>query len=208
MLPREKIRLSAQTRQNEVAAIAQEPMRGAIDALATIEMDEVVRCVCTLPEGNFAAGFDSGTLHIYGSDGVVTRTTALDSRVVGLASLRGVLVAGTSTGGVQAFQDEPLWDRPLESGCEVVTASSLHTVVADGTGQLISLADDGSEVAQAEFGHVTSLTCSPEGVFAAALEDGRLLLLGPALRCYTTHPLPRTTSRPYRAWHSVMMASF
>jgi len=40
-------------------------MRGVIDALATIEMDEVARCVCTLLEGNFAAGFDSGTLHIY-----------------------------------------------------------------------------------------------------------------------------------------------
>jgi hypothetical protein len=188
MLPREKLRLSAQTRQNEVAAIAQEPMRGAIDALATIEMDEVARCVCTLSEGNFAAGFDSGTLHIYDSDGVVIRTATLDSRVVGLASLRDVLVAVTSTGGVQAFRDEPLWDRPLKSGCEVVTASSLHAVVADGTGQLISLADDGSEVAQAEFGHVSSLTCSPDGVCAAALEDGRLLLLGPAFEVLHDSP--------------------
>ena len=188
MLPREKLRLSTPTRQNEVAAIVQEPMRGVIDALATIEMDEVVRCVCTLPEGNFAAGFDSGTLHIYGSDGVVIDSAALDSRVVGLASLRSVLVAGTSTGGVQAFHDEPLWDHPLESGCEAVTASSFRVVVADGTGRLISLTDDGSEVAQAEFGHITSLTCSPEGVCAAALEDGRLLLLGPALEVLYDSP--------------------
>ena len=64
MPPRENLRLSTPTRQNEVAAIAQESMRGVIDALATIEMDEVARCVCMLPEGNFAAGFDSGALHI------------------------------------------------------------------------------------------------------------------------------------------------
>ena len=163
-------------------------MRGVIDVLATIEMDEVARCVCMLLDGNFAVGFDSGTLHIYGSDGVVLDSAMLDSRVVGIASLRGVLVAGTSTGGVQAFHDELLWGHPLESGCEAVTASSFRAVVADGTGRIISLADDGSEVAQAEFGHVTSLTCSAEGVCAAALEDGRLLLLGPALEVLYDSP--------------------
>ena len=163
-------------------------MRGVIDVLATIEMDEVARCVCMLLDGNFAVGFDSGTLHIYGSDGVVIDSAMLDSRVVGIASLRGVLVAGTSTGGVQAFHDELLWDHPLESGCEAVTASSFRAVVADGTGRIISLADDGSEVAQAEFGHVTSLTCSAEGVCAASLEDGRLLLLGPALEVLYDSP--------------------
>ena len=163
-------------------------MRGVIDVLATIEMDEVARCVCMLLDGNFAVGFDSGTLHIYGSDGVVLDSAMLDSRVVGIASLRGVLVAGTSTGGVQAFHDELLWDHPLDSGCEAVTASSFRAVVADGTGRIISLADDGSEVAQAEFGHVTSLTCSAEGVCAAALEDGRLLLLGPALEVLYDSP--------------------
>ena len=188
MSPRENLRLSTPTRQNEVAAITQESMKGVIDALATIEMDEVARCVCMLPEGNFAAGFDSGSLHIYGSDGVVIDSATLDSRVVGIASLHGVLIAGTSTGGVQAFHDELLWDHPLESGCEAVTASSFRAVVADGTGRIISLGDDGSEVAQAEFGHVTSLTCSAEGVCAAALEGGRLLLLGPALEVLYDSP--------------------
>ena len=188
MPPRGNLRLSTPTRQNEVAAIAQESMRGVIDALAIIEMDEVARCVCLLPEGNFAAGFDSGSLHIYGSDGAVIDSATLDSRVVDIASLCGVLIAGTSTGGVQAFHDNLLWKHPLKSGCEAVSASSFRVVVADGTGRIISLADDGSEVAKAEFGHVTSLTCSPEGVCAAALEDGRLILLGAALEVLHDSP--------------------
>lgn len=188
MPPRENLRLSTPTRQNEVATIPQESMRGVIDALAIIELDEVARCFCKLPEDNFAVGFDSGTLHVYGSEGVVIDSAVLDSRIVGLASLQGVLVAGTNTGGVQAFNNEPLWIHPLESGCEVVTASSFHAVVADGSGRLVSLAEDGSKVAQAEVGHVISLTCAPDGVCAAALEDGRLLLLGPALEVLHDSP--------------------
>ncbi|SVA18292.1 uncharacterized protein METZ01_LOCUS71146, partial [marine metagenome] len=31
-------------------------MRGVIDALAVIELDEVAHCACTLPDGNFATG--------------------------------------------------------------------------------------------------------------------------------------------------------
>ena len=95
MPPRANLRLSTPTRQNEVATIPQESMRGVIDALAIIELDEVARCFCTLPEDNFAVGFDSGTLHVYGSEGVVIDSAVLDSRIVGLASLQGVLVDGT-----------------------------------------------------------------------------------------------------------------
>jgi hypothetical protein len=164
-------------------------MKGVIDALAIIELDEVARCVCTLSEDNFAAGFDSGTLHVYDSDGVVIDSATLDSRIVGLASLQGVLVVGTNTGGVHAFNNEPLWNHPLESGCETVTTSPFRAVVADGSGQLISLAEDGRKVAQAEVGHVISLTCSPDGICAAALEDGRLLLLGPALEVLHDSPV-------------------
>ena len=188
MPPRANLRPSTRTRQNEVATNAQEPMRGVIDALAVIELDEVARCVCTLPDGNFAAGFDSGMLRVYGCDGGVIGSDALDSRVVGLASLGGYLVAATSTGGVRAFHNEPLWSHPMESGCEAVAASSDYTVASDGIGRLIALAADGSEVAEAEFGHVTSLTCSPDGVCAAALEDGRLLLLGPTLEVLHDSP--------------------
>ena len=54
-------------------------------------------------------------------------------------------------------------------------------MAADGSGRLVAISEDGSEAAQAEFGHVTHLAYSPEGVCAAALEDGRLLLLGPDL---------------------------
>ncbi len=188
MPPRANHRLNTRTRQNEVATNAQELMRGVIDALAVIELDEVARCACTLPDGNFAAGFDSGMLHIYGCDGVIIGSDALDSRVVGLASLGDYLVAATSTGGVRAFHNKPLWSHPMESGCEAVAASSDYTVASDGIGRLIALAADGSEVAEAEFGHVTSLTCSPDGVCAAALEDGRLLLLGPTLEVLHDSP--------------------
>jgi len=188
MPPRANLRLSTRTRQNEVATNAQEPMRGVIDALAVIELDEVAHCACTLPDGNFATGSDSGMLRVYGCDGGIIGSDALDSRVVGLASLGDQLVAATSTGGVRAFHKEPLWSHPLESGCEAVAASLDCTMVVDGTGRLIALAADGSEVAEAEFGHITSLTCSPEGVCAAALEDGRLLLLGPTLEVLHDSP--------------------
>lgn len=188
MLPRVNLRVNTPTRQNEVATIAQEPMRGVIDPLAIIELDEVARCVCVLPEDNFAAGFDSGTLHVYGSDGVVITSTALDSRIVGLASLQGILFAGTSTGGVRAFNNNPLWNYPLESGCEALTASPFRAVVADGSGRLVSLTEDGSQVTQAELGHVISLICSPDGVCAAALEDGSLLILGPELEVLHNSP--------------------
>ena len=57
-----------------------------------------------------------------------------------------------------------------------------------GIGRLIALAADGSEVAEVEFGHASSLTCSPDGVCAAALEDGRLLLLGPTLEVLHDSP--------------------
>ena len=163
-------------------------MSGVIDALAVIELDEVAHCACTLPDGNFATGSDSGMLRVYGCDGGIIGSDALDSRVVGLASLGDQLVAATSTGGVRTFHKEPLWSHPLESGCEAVAASLDCTMVVDGTGRLIALAADGSEVAEAEFGHVTSLTCSPEGVCAAALEDGRLLLLGPTLEVLHDSP--------------------
>ena len=188
MPPRANLRLSTRTRQNEVATNAQEPMRGVIEALAVIELDEVAHCACTLPDGNFATGFDSGMLRVYGCDGGIIGSDALDSRVVGLASLGDQLVAATSTGGVRTFHKEPLWNHPLESGCEAVAASLDCTMVVDGIGRLIALAADGSEVAEAEFGHVTSLTCSPEGVCAAALEDGRLLLLGPTLEVLHDSP--------------------
>ena len=188
MPPRANLRLSTRTRQNEVATNAQGPMSGVIDALAVIELDEVAHCACTLPDGNFATGSDSGMLRVYGCDGGIIGSDALDSRVVGLASLGDQLVAATSTGGVGAFHKEPLWSHPLESGCEAVAASLDCTMVVDGTGRLIALAADGSEVAEAEFGHITSLTCSPEGVCAAALEDGRLLLLGPTLEVLHNSP--------------------
>jgi len=153
-------------------------MVGVIDELEAIELDEVARCACTLDDGNFAVGFDSGEVRVYGCDGVVTGSTTLASRAVGIASMSGNLVAGSSIDGVRAFHNQPLWEHPLESGCEALASSSFGVVAADGSGRLVAISEDGSEVAQAEFGHFTHLACSPDGVCAAALEDGRLLLLG------------------------------
>ena len=181
MRPRARLSPSTRTRQTEVAENAQESVVGVIDELSVIELDEVARCACTLDDGNFAAGFDSGEVRVYGCDGVVIDSVVLGSRTVAVASLGGSLVTGSSIGGARAFHNQPLWEHPLESGCETLATSSYGVVAADSSGRLIAIADDGSEAAQAEFGHVTLLACSPEGVCAAALEDGRLLLLAPDL---------------------------
>ena len=181
MWPRAKLSPSTRTRQNEVAKNSQETMVGVIDELVSIELDEVAGCACMLDDGNFAAGFDSGEVRVYGCDGVVTASVSLGSRAVGVASLSGSLITGSSIEGVRAFHDQPLWELPLTSGCEALASSSFGVVAADGSGRLVAISEDGSEAAQAEFGHVTHLAYSPEGVCAAALEDGRLLLLGPDL---------------------------
>ena len=181
MRPRLRLSPSTRTRQNEVAENVQESVVGIIDELETIELDEVVRCACTLDDGNFATGFDSGEVRVYGCDGVMIVSAALDSRAVNIVGIGDSLVTGSSIGGVRAFHNQPLWEHPLESGCEALASSSFGVVVADGSGRLVAISEDGSEIAQAEFGHVTLLACSPEGICAAALEDGRLLLLGPDL---------------------------
>ena len=130
MRPRAKLSLSTRTRQNEVAKNSQELMVGVIDELEAIELDEVARCACTLDDGNFAVGFDSGEVRVYGCDGVVTGSTTLASRAVGIASMSGNLVAGSSIDGVRAFHNQPLWEHPLESGCEALASSSFGVVAS------------------------------------------------------------------------------
>ena len=84
-------------------------MSGTIDSLASIDLDEVARCTCVLPGGDFAIGCDSGALHVFGCDGVVIESTDLGSRVVGLAALGDLVVGATNTGGVSSFLSEPRW---------------------------------------------------------------------------------------------------
>ena len=79
MWPRAKLSPSTRTRQNEVAKNSQETMVGVIDELVSIELDEVAGCACMLDDGNFAAGFDSGEVRVYGCDGVVTASVSLGS---------------------------------------------------------------------------------------------------------------------------------
>lgn len=163
-------------------------MRGTIDALASIDIDEVARCTCTLSDGNFAIGCDSGALHVFGCDGVVIDSADLGSRVVGLDRLGDLVVGASSTGGVSAFRTEPRWEHPVDSGCEMMAAWAGHVVVADGSGCLTVLAADGSETAKAHLGHLTGLACAEDGTCAAALEDGRLLILGPRLEVLHESP--------------------
>ena len=163
-------------------------MSGTIDSLASIDLDEVARCTCVLPGGDFAIGCDSGALHVFGCDGVVIESTDLGSRVVGLAGLGDLVVGATNTGGVSAFHSEPRWSYPLESGCETMTTSAAHVVVADGSGYLTVLATDGSETAKLHVGHPTGLASAQDGTCAIALEDGRLLVLGPKLEVLQDSP--------------------
>ena len=104
-------------------------MRGTIDALASIDLDEVARCACVLSDGDFAIGCDSGALHVFGCDGVVIESTDLGSRVVGLARLGDLVVGASNMGGVSAFHAEPRWSYPVESGCETMATSAGHVVV-------------------------------------------------------------------------------
>ena len=117
MRPRLRLSPSTRTRQNEVAENVQESVVGVIDELETSELDEVVRCACTLDDGNFATGFASGEVRVYGCDGVVTVSAALGSRTVNVVGIGGSLVTGSSIGGARAFHNQPLWERPLDSGC-------------------------------------------------------------------------------------------
>ena len=163
-------------------------MSGTIDSLASIDLDEVARCTCVLPGGDFAIGCDSGALHVFGCDGVVIESTDLGSRVVGLAGLGDLVVGATNTGGVSSFHSEPRWSYPLESGCEAMATSAAHVVVADGSGYLTVLATDGSETAKLHVGHPTGLASAQDGTCAIALEDGRLLVLGPKLEVLQDSP--------------------
>ena len=163
-------------------------MRGTIDALARIDLDEVARCACVLSDSDFAIGCDSGSLHVFGFDGAVIESTDLGSRVVGLAGLGDLVVGASSMGGVSAFHTEPRWSHPVESGCETMVASAGHVVVADGSGCLTVLSTDGSEVAKSHVGHTTGLAGAENGICAVALEDGRLLILGPKLEVLHDSP--------------------
>ncbi len=188
--PRAKLSPSTRTRQNEVAKNSQETMVGVIDELVSIELDEVAGCACMLDDGNFAAGFDSGEVRVYGCDGVVTASVSLGSRAVGVASLSGSLITGSSIEGVRAFHDQPLWELPLTSGCEALASSSFGVVAADGSGRLVAISEDGSEVAQAEFGHVTHLAYSLEGVCAADRPENRIECWHPEAGLLNASELP------------------
>ncbi len=59
-------------------------MRATIPPLAETSVNEVVRHCCELEDGNFAVGFDSGSLQVYGSDGVIICTYELREKIVGL----------------------------------------------------------------------------------------------------------------------------
>ena len=163
-------------------------MSGTIDSLASSDLDEVARCACVLHDSDFAIGCDSGALHVFGCDGVVIESTDLGSRVVGLAGLGDLVVGATNTGGVSAFHSEPRWSYPLESGCAAMAPSAAHVVVADGSGYLTVLATDGSEAAKLHVGHPTGLASAQDGTCAIALEDGRLLVLGPKLEVLQDSP--------------------
>ncbi len=156
-------------------------MRETIPALASTALTEVARHCCELEEGNFAVGFDSGSLHIYGSDGVEISTIGLNERIIGLANLDGNVVAATSTGGVRAFSDKPLWEYSIESGCEMIYPHPDGVLVADSSNRLLLISSQGNLLTSIECKLPEHISCSSYGVCAVALEDGSVLILNSSM---------------------------
>lgn len=163
-------------------------MRGTIPALTTTAVAEVARYCCELEEDNFAVGFDSGCLHVYGSDGVIISTAELNERIIGLANSDGNIVAATSTGGVRALHSKPLWEYGIESGCEMICAHPDGVLVADSSDRLLLISPQGGLLASIECKSPVAITHSTDGVCAAALEDGSILILDSSLRILHESP--------------------
>ena len=156
-------------------------MRATIPALASTSLNEVARHFCELEEGNFAVGFDSGSLHVYGSDGVIISTVELQEKIIGLANSDGNIIAATSTGGVRAFQGKPIWEYDIESGCEMICSHPSGVLVADSSDRLLLVSSQGSLLQSIECKSPMAITCSENGFCAAALEDGTILILNASL---------------------------
>ena len=163
-------------------------MRETIPALASTALTEVARHCCELGEGNFAVGFDSGSLHVYGSDGVVINTYELNERIIGLANSDGTVVTATSTGGVRAFSDNPLWVYSIDPGCEMICSHPNGVLVADSSNRLLLISPQGSLLASIECKLPESISCSSDGVCAAALEDGSIMILNSSLELLHESP--------------------
>lgn len=156
-------------------------MRGTIPALALTPLVEVAKESCVLDEGNFALGFDSGSLHVYGSDGEIVRTAELNERIIGLAISGDNIVAATSTSGVRAFHGKPLWEYEIKSGCEIICQHPEGVLVADSSNRLLLISPDGSLLESVECKLPETIACSKDGTCAVASEDGSVLVLNASL---------------------------
>jgi len=157
-------------------------VRATIPALTSTSLTEVARHACQLEEGNFALGFDSGSLHVYGSDGVIIDTAELDERIIGLANSGGNIIAATSTGGVRAFHEKPLWDYGIESGCENICSHPSGVIVTDSSDRLLLISSQGTLLESTECKSPVAITCSEGGFCAVALDDGSMLFLDDSLK--------------------------
>ena len=156
-------------------------MRGTIPALTSAPLTGVARHSCQLGDGNFAVGFDSGSLQIYGSDGVIIDSAELNERIIGIANSNGIVVAATSTGGVKAYHDKLLWEYDIESGCEMICAHPDGVLVADSSNRLLLISREGSLLTSTDCKLPEAIACSKEGNCAVALDDGSVLMMNSAL---------------------------
>jgi len=163
-------------------------VRATIPALASTSLTEVARHYCELEEGNFAVGFNSGSLHIYGSDGVIVDKVKLDERIIGLANSDGNIVAATSTGRVRAFSGEKLWEYGIESGCEKICPHPDGILVADSSDRLLLISSQGILLASIECKSPVSIIESTGRVCAVALDDGSVLILNLSLEILHESP--------------------
>jgi len=163
-------------------------VRGTIPALTFTALPEVARHSCELTEGNFAVGFDSGSLHIYGSDGMIAGTAELHERIVGLTNSDGNVIAATSSGGVRAFHGKPLWEYAIDSGCETICTHPNGVLVAESSERLLLLSTEGDLLASTECQLPGLIACSEDGNCAVALENGNVLLFNESLEILHDSP--------------------
>ena len=156
-------------------------MRATIPSLTETPINEVARHCCELDEGNFAVGFDSGSVHVYGSDGVIISTAELNEKIVGMANSEGNIMVATSTGGVRAFQAELIWEYDIESGCEMICSHPNGVLVADSSNRLLLISEQGTLLDSVECNSPVSINCSEGGFCAVASEDGSILILNSSL---------------------------
>lgn len=156
-------------------------MRPTIPPLAETSVNEVVRHCCELEDGNFAVGFDSGSLQVYGSDGVIISTDELGEKIVGLVESQENIIVATSTGGIRAFDTELLWKYDIESGCEMIFSHPNGVLVADSSNMLLLISAQGVLLGSISCNSPVAFNCSEGGLCAVASEDGSILILNASL---------------------------